>query len=83
MYEYEDIPEKEVKNYAQQIGALFHTTSAKDSKGIDELFIAIGEKLVDPNGELSKELDKKSDAVSLNQRSAHNMADNAKNSGCC
>lgn len=29
---------QEAKAYAQSIGAIFHTTSAKDNKGINELF---------------------------------------------
>ena len=42
MYEYEEVPEAEAKNYAKEIDAIFQTTSAKVASGIDELFKMIG-----------------------------------------
>lgn len=48
MYEYEDVPEDEVKAFAKQHGAIFQTTSAKASEGIDDLFKMIGERVTNP-----------------------------------
>jgi Ras-related protein Rab-22 len=51
LYEEEKIDETEGRSFAKQIGAIFRYTSAKNSSGIDELFKAIGNKLIDPNYE--------------------------------
>lgn len=41
----EEVPFSEAKAYATEIGAIFKLTSAKEGKGINELFVAIAEKL--------------------------------------
>ena len=38
MYEYEEVQETEAKAFAKDIGAIFQTTSAKLSNGVEELF---------------------------------------------
>jgi GTPase SAR1 family protein len=40
-----EVDYKAAKEYAQSIGAIFHTTSAKDNKGINELFCDLCEVL--------------------------------------
>lgn len=59
LYEYEQVSKKEAMNYANEIGAFFKLTSAKNNVGIDEIFQFIGEKLVNPDmeneGSLTKE----------------------------
>ena len=43
------MPKEKAKNFANKIGAFFRETSAKESIGIDELFICLGNKFIDPN----------------------------------
>ena len=53
MYENEDVDEDEVKKLANELNAIFQKTSAKESHGVDDLFIKIGKKFLDPNSETS------------------------------
>ena len=46
MIENSEVEEKEGKEWADELGAIFQKTSAKDSTGIEELFNKIGEKLI-------------------------------------
>ena len=50
MYENEEVDEKEAKNLANELNAVFQKTSAKESHGVEDLFIKIGEKILNPNG---------------------------------
>ena len=45
----EVVSEGEVRKYAQEIGAIFMSTSAYNSSGIDELFKEVGHKFLDPS----------------------------------
>ena len=49
LYTQEQVPETEAREFAQKIGAIFRNTSAMTAGGIEELFIGIGKKLLDPN----------------------------------
>lgn len=49
LYTQEQVPEIEVREFAQKIGAIFRNTSARTSDGIDDLFESIGKKILDPN----------------------------------
>ncbi len=51
MYEHEEVDEGIGRGFAKEVGAIFRYTSAKNASGIDELFKAIGSKLIDPNYE--------------------------------
>ena len=53
MYENEDVDENEAKELANELNAIFQKTSAKESHGVDDLFIKIGKKFLDPNSETS------------------------------
>ena len=82
MYEYEEVPDAEAKAYAQSINAIFQTTSAKVSSGIDELFKMIGEKFLHPTnggGSVSKDNspNKNAGGVNLNNKKE------GKKKGCC
>ena len=48
MYENELVDLKEGKELARQLNAIFKSTSALNSKGIDDLFLSIGKKFLDP-----------------------------------
>ena len=47
MIENSEVEEKEGKEWADELGAIFQKTSANDSTGIEELFNKIGEKLIE------------------------------------
>ena len=55
MYEKEEISENEAKAFADQIGAFFEITSAKNNTGINELFMSAANRIVDPNYKDSEE----------------------------
>ena len=48
MYENELVNLNEGKELARQLNAIFKSTSALNSKGIDDLFLSIGKKFLDP-----------------------------------
>ena len=49
MYEKEDVSENEGKEFAEQIGAFFEMTSAKNNTGINDLFMNAAQRFFDPN----------------------------------
>ena len=51
MYENEEVDENEAKQLASELNAIFQKTSAKDSKGIEDLFTKIGEKFLNPKSD--------------------------------
>ena len=48
LYEQQQVSEKEGKEYAKQINAIFKETSACTGVGVNELFTALSNKLLDP-----------------------------------
>lgn len=46
MYEHEDVFEDDAKKFADEIGAIYQKTSAKEQNGVEELFIKIGKKFL-------------------------------------
>lgn len=84
MYEYEEVSEQEAKAFAKDIGAIFQTTSAKLSNGVDELFKMIGKKFVNPDAENVSNLTKEE----MEQRKKQIKIKEIKNQkqekgGCC
>ncbi len=51
MYENEMVVEEEAKKLANELNAIFITTSAKSSKGIEDLFLRIGERFLNPKSD--------------------------------
>ena len=49
LYENEKVSKEEGEAFAESIGAIFQLTSAKDSNGVDDLFISIANSLEDSN----------------------------------
>ena len=49
LYEKEQVSEKEAREYAKSINAVFGLTSAQNNTGIDQLFEDIGIKFFEPN----------------------------------
>ena len=51
MYETEQVDEDEAKKFAEELNAIFQKTSAKSSNGIEDLFIKIGKKFLNPKSD--------------------------------
>ena len=49
LYEREQVSEKEAREYAKSINAVFGLTSAQNNTGIDQLFEDVGMKFLEPN----------------------------------
>ena len=49
MYEHEEVEENEGVDLGKELGAIFQKTSAKEAIGVDDLFIKIGKKFLNPN----------------------------------
>ena len=49
MYEHEEVEENEGKDLAKELRAIFQKTSAKESTGVEDLFLKIGKKFINPN----------------------------------
>ena len=52
LYDEEDVPEEEAREFAKSIGAIFRLTSAQNNSGIYELFRDMAKKFLDPNSEV-------------------------------
>ena len=59
LYEKEEVEESEGKKLAKEIGAIFQKTSAKESFGIEDLFIKIGLKFISPYNKDGNSTEKK------------------------
>ena len=49
LYDNEQVTEDEARDFAREIGAVFKLTSANTNTGIDDLFRAVGCKVLDPD----------------------------------
>ena len=83
MYEYEEVQETEAKAFAKDIGAIFQTTSAKLSNGVEELFKMIGKKFVNPDAENVSNLTKEEVEEKKNQIRIQEIKKKKKDGGCC
>ena len=54
-YNFQEVKDEEAIKYADSIGAIFQTISAKSNTGIDKLFNNIGRKFFDPNFDYKKQ----------------------------
>jgi small GTP-binding protein len=91
LFENEEVEEKIARDFANEIGAIFMMTSAKNKDGIDELFDIIANKIFkcsgdDDNGDGNtidriKEIRGKSIKISNNKNFDNNSG--KKKKGCC
>ena len=51
MYENEKVDEDDAKKLASDLNAIFQKTSAKESTGVEDLFVKIGKKFLNPNSD--------------------------------
>ena len=57
LLEFEEVEEGEGRKLAKDLNAIFKTTSAKNQTGINDLFYAIANKIVDPSYDVNKDDD--------------------------
>ena len=84
MFDKEEVSEQEARDFANKIGAQFRLTSAFENTGIDELFLSVVHKFLDPSfqdtiGNLGKKGDGKK--IVLNQDPKTGKI--KKKDGCC
>ena len=48
LFEHEEVTEEEAREWAKKIGAVFELTSAQNNTGINDLFLNVGYKFLDP-----------------------------------
>ena len=61
MFENEEVKEDEARDWAKKIGAVFELTSAQNNTGINDLFLNVGYKYLDPNFKPEIEIGNKED----------------------
>ena len=61
----EKVSEEKAREFAKEIGAIFKLTSASTSVGIEELFVGVGCKFLDPN--YKEDANKKPDAQVISE----------------
>ena len=49
LFDSEAVSEERARKFAEEIGAIYKLTSACNATGIEELFIGVGSKYLDPN----------------------------------
>ena len=79
LYDNEQVPEDEARAFANEIGAAFKLTSANTNTGIEELFRALGCRILDPN--YSEESD--SNNIKPNIKIEVEDKNTKKKKGCC
>ena len=86
MYETEEVDENEGKELAKELNAIFQKTSAKDSNGIEDLFVKIGKKFLNPNsdGSSGNENNRNNDKVNNKDNiKLDGKNTGGKTKGCC
>ena len=61
LYENEQVQEDEAREWAKEIGAVFELTSAQNNTGINDLFLNVGYKYLDPSFKPEIEIGNKED----------------------
>ena len=82
LFQEEKVTEKEAKEFANQIGAVFQLTSCKESIGIDELFEELGRKYLEKNNLIDNDSgnNQKERGISIKKEDVNNNKNKKK---CC
>ena len=88
LYDDEAVPEKEAREFADSIDAIFTLTSAQNNSGVNKLFENIGKKFLDPNFqekvEEVKNIREAQQSVSLDRNKVKSETkEEKKKKGCC
>ena len=81
LYDNEQVPEDEARAFANEIGAIFKLTSANTNTGIEELFKAVGCKVLDPNYNEESEANNNKPNIKIEPDNNNNNI--KKKKGCC
>ena len=82
LFHEEQVTEKEAKEFANSIGAVFQLTSCKESIGIDELFEELGKKYLEKNNLIDNNKNNdKTGGIVINKANA--KKNNEKKMRCC
>ena len=82
LYEKEEIKEEEVREWANEIGAVFELTSAQSNTGINELFENLGYKFIDPNFKPARIEEKREKSIVINKNDLKKNETKTKKSFC-
>ena len=82
LYEKEEIKEEEVREWANEIGAVFELTSAQSNTGINELFENLGYKFIDPNFKPARIEEKREKSIVINKNDLIKNETKTKKSFC-
>ena len=82
LFDKEEVSEKEGKQFAKEIGAVFQLTSCKENIGIDELFMECGKKYLEANKLISEKKPEEKGGVKLNGTTGKG-GNGGKKAGCC
>ena len=77
LFEQQEVSDKEAKQFAESIGAVFKLTSCKENIGIDELFKESGKRFLEANKLIAKEKKQKKENENL-KIEGKNVANNGK-----
>ena len=88
LYDDEAVPEKEAREFAESVGAIFTLTSAQNNSGVNKLFENIGKKFLNPNFqekvEEIKSIREAHQSVSLDRNKViPETKEEKKKKGCC
>ena len=86
LYENEEVEENEAKDLADSLKAIFQKTSAKSANGIEDLFVKIGKRFLNPKGDettgeggYKATKPEKRESIKLNKKNTDGKA----KKGCC
>ena len=82
LYEKEEIKEEVVREWANEIGAVFELTSAQSNTGINELFENLGYKFIDPNFKPARIEEKREKSIVINKNDLKKNETKTKKSFC-
>ena len=88
LYDDEAVPEKEAREFAESVGAVFTLTSAQNNSGVNKLFENIGKKFLDPGFqekvEEVKTIREAQQSMSLDRNKVKpETTEEKKKKGCC
>ena len=85
-YMSQEVPDEEGKALAKEINSIFVKTSAKLNTSIDEMFICIGKKFLNPDSEITSNLTKEEliqKTEKLRREQIKNNNNSSSKKGCC
>ena len=79
----EEVTDNEGKSLAKEINAIYMRTSAKLNSSIDEMFNSIGKKFLNPNSEITSNLNKEEMIQKTEKLRRDQIKNNTRKKNCC